>query len=149
VQFRIIDFDSPAYHRSLDLRERVLREPLGRSLSAEDLAGEQHQWHFGLFDEEGRLSACLVAAPVTDTSVRLRQMAVDPRYRSRGLGRQLLRATERELTRRGTESVRLHARTSATGFYARLGYRFAGDVFTEVGIPHRAMVKRLHGDPGT
>lgn len=147
--FRIIDFESEAYQQTLGLREEVLRRPLGRSLSARDLYGEREQWHFGLFDSDGRLTACLVAAPGRHHSVRLRQMAVDPEYRSRGLGRQLMRKTEEELARRGITSIRLHARTSAAGFYTRLGYRTTDDEFMEVGIPHQAMRKTLAGDAGT
>lgn len=152
MRFRVIDFDSDAYRQTLDLRERVLRRPLGRSLSAKDLAGEREQWHFGLFDEEGKLTACLVAAPaqgVTNPSVRLRQMAVDPDHHSRGLGRRLIRETEEELGRRGITSITLHARTSATGFYARLGYRTTGDEFMEIGVPHQAMKKTLDSASGT
>lgn len=147
MQFRIIDFDSDAYRQTLWLREQVLRRPLGQSLSERDLEGEQDQWHFGLFDENGRLTACLVAAPTGDRSVRLRQMAVDPDHHSQGLGRRLIRAVEEELDRRGITSIGLHARTSAAGFYARLGYRATGDEFMEVGVPHRAMGKTLDEDP--
>lgn len=147
MQFRIIDFDSDAYRQTLGLREQVLRRPLGQTLSARDLEGEHGQWHFGLFDDDGTLTACLVAAPSGDRSVRLRQMAVDPEHHSRGLGRQLIRQVEEELALRGITSIGLHARTSAAGFYTRLGYRPLGEQFMEIGIPHRAMEKKLDDDP--
>lgn len=149
MRFRIIDFNSTEYEQSLHLRERVLRRPLGQSLSITDLDGESEQWHFGLFDRDGKLTACLVAVPGQHHTVRLRQMAVDPECRSQGLGRQLVRETEKELGRRGITSIRLHARTAAAGFYARLGYRATGDEFMEVGIPHQAMRKILAGDSVT
>lgn len=149
MQFRIISFDSEAYRQTLDLREQVLRRPLGQSLSARDLDGEREQWHFGLFDESGKLMACLVAAPAGDQSVRLRQMAVDPDHHSRGLGRQLIREVEEALAKRGIRSIRLHARTSAAGFYERLGYRATGGEFMEIGVPHQAMEKSLDGGAGS
>ena len=37
----------------------------------------------------------------------------------------------------------MHARMTAVGFYAKLGYTRVGDGFTEVGIPHVKMEKRL------
>jgi len=37
----------------------------------------------------------------------------------------------------------LHAREAAIPFYLRLGYELEGEPFTEVGIPHRRMVKLL------
>lgn len=146
MRFQIIDFDSAGYRQALKLREKVLRRPLGRSLSDLDLRGEQDQWHFGLFDSDGTLVACLVAVPGKDQSARLRQMAVEQEHRSQGLGRQLIREVEKELGRRGIGSARLHARTSAAGFYTRLGYWPTGDEFMEIGVPHRAMEKRLGSD---
>lgn len=143
VQFRIIGFGSTAYRQTLGLREQVLRRPLGLMLSAADLEGEQAQWHFGLFNEDGGLMACLVAAPAGDGSVRLRQMAVAPQHHAQGLGRQLVREVEQELARRGITSINLHARTSAAGFYERLGYQATRGPFMEVGVPHQAMRKTL------
>ncbi|MEX1197147.1 MAG: GNAT family N-acetyltransferase [Pseudohongiellaceae bacterium] len=142
-RFRVITFRSLDYHRTLTLRERVLRQPLGKVLSGDDLANEQAQWHFGLFDASGKAGACLVAAPAGENAVRLRQMAVAPEFHSRGLGGRLLRLTEDELQRRGVFRVTLNARSTATGFYHRHGYHIRGQPFIEVGIPHQAMTKQL------
>lgn len=39
--------------------------------------------------------------------------------------------------------IETHAREYAADFYLKLGYEITGDRFTEVGIPHRFMEKRL------
>ncbi len=39
--------------------------------------------------------------------------------------------------------MKMHARLYARGFYERLGYRAASDIFTEVTIPHIEMEKML------
>ena len=43
----------------------------------------------------------------------------------------------------GYEEIVLHARETALGFYQKLGYETEGDSFTEVGLPHSAMRKKL------
>ncbi|MGM0633559.1 MAG: GNAT family N-acetyltransferase [Pseudomonadota bacterium] len=146
-RFRVIDFASAQYRATLSLRQQVLREPLGLVLSAQDLDGEERQWHFGLFDDADRLIACLVAAPADASSVRLRQMAVIPGMQGRGLGQALMCQTENHLRQRGIGQCTLHARIRAIGFYEKLGYSTTGPVFTELGIPHRRMIKTMSLKP--
>jgi hypothetical protein len=42
-------------------QESGIRKPLGLSLTAEELAREEDQLHFGLFERDGNLVACVVA----------------------------------------------------------------------------------------
>lgn len=141
-EFRPIPPASEAYRLECDLRNEVLRLPLGLNLRDEDLSAETHQSHYGLFDGENLL-ACVIVMPLEGSEVKLRQMAVAPAAQGRGLGRQLLERLHLELLRQGCEKVVLHARLSAVGFYSKLGYHGEGEVFTEVGLPHRKMRKRL------
>ncbi|MFH5803248.1 GNAT family N-acetyltransferase [Alienimonas sp. DA493] len=141
-QFRQIAFGSDDYRQEYDLRDEVLRRPLGHRLADDDLSGEAEQWHLGLF-EAGELRACVVAVPLADGGAKLRQMAVRPEAHGRGLGRRLMEAVERDLKGRGFVNVTLHARATAVGFYEKLGYRRVGDEFIEVTLPHFVMQKRL------
>ncbi len=138
---RRIDFGSADYAASLQLRETVLRVPLGLTLSAQDLQGEDAQWHFGLFDTAGALLACVVAVPLGAGGFKLRQMAVRADTQGQGLGSRLLAEVETRLQEQGATQLLLHARVSAEPFYARQGYRAESEVFEEVGIPHRRMGK--------
>jgi len=140
-----IKFGSPEYELSLKLREQILRQPLGLVLSREDLRGENQQLHFGLFaDQQDVLLACLVVNPLTALKAKLRQMAVAIDSQRQGLGELLVKETEDFLRTHGVQIVELHARTSATGFYEKLGYEPSGPVFTEVGIEHLKMSRRLN-----
>ncbi len=139
--FQEIHWGSAAYERECALRDEVLRRPLGRSLHEEDLAAEQSQWHFGLFDADGNLTACVVAVPLSPVRVKIRQMVVAPCWQGQGFGRQLIGELEQTLRVRGITGFELHARATATGFYQKLGYSATGPEFLEVGIPHRKMVK--------
>jgi predicted GNAT family N-acyltransferase len=73
----------------------------------------------------------------------LGRLAVDKAARGRGLGRLLVRAIEQHAAERGLAAVELHAQTRACGFYQQLGYLPYGDVFSEDGIEHVSMRKKL------
>lgn len=140
---REIHFGSPEFDAECDLRQRVLRAPLGLDLYDEDLELEKNQLHFGLFDSSGLLVACVIAAPLASTQAKIRQMAVSTERQRRGLGRDLLNRVEAILRARGIASLTLHARLSAIEFYRCLGYTASGGTFIEVGLPHVEMRKEL------
>ena len=139
--------DSPAYREECDLRQRVLRAPLGLDLFDEDLAAERGQFHHGLFEGE-TLVACAIAVPLSPEELKIRQMAVEPAYQGRGCGRRLLEEIESIWAAKGIRLLSLHARLSAERFYAKLGFSRTGPEFTEIGLPHVKMLKRL-GPDGT
>ncbi len=80
---------------------------------------------------------------LADGYAKIGRMAVLPSYRGSGIGRDVLKALEREAANRGMSHVKLSAQLHAAGFYDRAGYQRIGDVYDEVGIPHIAMEKRL------
>ena len=135
------------YHAECALRHEVLRVPLGLDLYAENLAAESDQLHFGLFVETDGLVACVIAVPEAPGQARFRQMAVRPAHQGRGFGRTLLAAVEADLRARGFFRFHLHARLTAAGFYATLGYTPDGPGFTEVGLPHVRMIKTIGSAP--
>jgi len=139
--FREIVYGTETYRLACLLREEVLRRPLGLTLRDEDVAGEKAQLHFGLFAPDGILIGCVVAVPLSPTDVRIRQMAVSPSHQGRGLGRRLMEELEKTLKARGFRHFVLDARTSAAGFYERLGYTVVGEEFLEVTLPHVRMEK--------
>jgi len=141
--FRKIDFKSENYESECALRDEVLRRPLGLSLYDEDLSGEGAQLHFGLFDSNNTLSACVIAVPVSAHEVKLRQMAVQSDCQLQGLGRRILNDLEKFFEKQAVVVFSLHARLSALGFYEKSGYVVTGGEFIEVGIPHAKMVKRI------
>ena len=130
------------YQGELELRFKVLREPLGMGRDTVRVEGERESLHLVL-EEDDVVLGCLMATPEGTTGARLRQMAVLEARQGRGLGRQLLGVMEQHLQRFGLLEVSLHARRYAIGFYEKLGFSCVGEVFTEVGLPHRKMVKTL------
>lgn len=142
LQFREYSTNSADYDQAIELRNDLLRKPLGLDLLSEDLADEANQWHFGLWRAE-HLAASVTIKPISPDRVKLRQMCVAKSEQGSGLGSQLVQQVEIELLKRGVREVELAARVAVVPFYNRLGYQSVGEQFTEVTIPHQKMVKRL------
>lgn len=143
MTFRAIEFGSDDFRKECALRNAVLRVPIGLSLAAEDLDQEQQQLHFGLFGQAGNLVACVIAAPLSATVAKIRQMAVHSAHQGHGHGRRLIHDIEEYLARRGFVHLVMHARLTAAGFYMKLGYAKVGQEFSEVGLPHIRMEKSI------
>jgi predicted GNAT family N-acyltransferase len=146
MRFIEIEFQSDRFAEEVELRNRLLRIPLGLSLSEEEIREEAQQFHFGLINDNDQLVACAIIVPIDEHHVKFRQMAVDQDHQGRGLGARLIAAIERELVSRGIRSVEMHARSAVLEFYKKQGYREIGSEFTEVGIPHRKMIKDLSAE---
>lgn len=129
----------PRYASELDLRFRVLREPLGFQRHQVRFAGEDDALHL-VAVREARVVGCVL---FDFASGRLRAMAVLPDGQRSGIGRQLVERLEHTLRLRGVRQVTLHARMPAIGFYERLGYVAEGEPFTEIGLLHQAMARVL------
>ena len=144
LEFVRIEHNSDRYRDLVALRRRVLRTPLGLNYTAEQLEGERADVHIAAY-LQGELVACVALA--SDKShrspLKLRQMTVDPGHQGRGVGKRLIAFAEKLSAEMGYREIVLHARESALKFYESVGYVAEGEVFTQVTIPHRKMVKRL------
>lgn len=137
---RFLDYGDPLRQEALELRFRVLREPLG--FSRADLIVERDDDSMLLVAlDQGHVVACVMFTPHSPTRGQLRQMAVQPPHQGVGLGRALVHHLEQALAARGFDEIELHARHHAVGFYEKLGYAREGEPFIEVGIPHLLMRK--------
>jgi predicted GNAT family N-acyltransferase len=139
MHVRQITHGSAEYQLTCELRNQVLRLPLGLNLYDEDLSSESAQWHFGLLSDQGELLACVIVVPLATTTAKIRQMAVRPNQQQSGLGSTLLKSVHDECRQRGVQRITMHARVSAIGFYQRLGYTITSEEFVEVTIPHVVM----------
>jgi len=142
VELRWLAPADPLRSDELELRWRVLRGPLGHSRQETRFPFEEESLHLVALDG-ARLVGCVLFHPEGPETGRLFQMAVEPARQGEGIGLQLVRELEAEVARRGFSTVTLHARETAVGFYARLGYAVFGEPFVEVGVPHRHMRRRL------
>ncbi len=142
MALRLIDYGTPEYAQMVNLRNLLLRKPLGLLFNESELEKEKDDILLGCFEDEKLEGCCLLTKVALDT-VRLRQMAVISGLQGKGIGKVLMQFAENIARDRGYKKIIMHARKSATGFYEKSGYKKASDEFEEVTIPHFIMEKDL------
>ena len=142
MELRLITPEDALYPAELELRFRVLREPLGHTREQVPFPFEAESLHLIAIDA-GEVVGCVLFHPEGAEHGRLFQMAVTPSRHGGGAGRALVQRLEAELVRRGFTEVHLHARAPVVPFYEKLGYTVYGEPFVEVGISHRHMRRRI------
>jgi N-acetylglutamate synthase-like GNAT family acetyltransferase len=142
MALRMIDHGTKEYQQMVNLRNEMLRKPLGLCFSAEELEREKDDILMGAFEDDKLLGCCMLTR-VDSRTVRLRQMAVPNSMQGKGIGRALMIFAENVARDLGYKKLCMHARKTAIGFYQKLGYGITGDEFEEVTIPHYIMEKAL------
>jgi predicted GNAT family N-acyltransferase len=142
MALKIIDHGSKEYQQMIDLRNDILRKPLGLSFNAEELDREKEDILIGAFDDEKILACCLLTK-MDSITCKLRQMAVQNSQQGKGIGATMMNFAENVARDRGFRIMAMHARKTAAGFYEKLGYKVSSDEFEEVTIPHYMMQKEL------
>ncbi len=137
-----IDHKAPQYGQVWDLREAILRKPLGRSLKDDDLSRDLTDTIF-IAEHKGRVIGCVLLHRIDDNVAQLRAMAVYNEWQGKGVGRLLVLAAEQYAKEHNYHRIILHARKVALGFYTGMSYHAYGEEFMEVGIPHYMMEKDL------
>ena len=138
----VIPHGSDLYSEMVQLRYRVLREPLGLTYTQEQLDAEHSYLHLALI-ESGQIVACLYQYLQEPGVARVKQVAVDLHLQGKGFGRRIMLEAEKIAFAMGAERCFLHARSNVAEFYTRIGYEPVGEPFEEVGIAHQAMLKML------
>jgi predicted GNAT family N-acyltransferase len=91
-------------------------------------------------------NACIGTARLhfnCDGSGQIGRMAVLSSFRSKGLGRQIMKVLIEIAKSNGISSLILHSQVSAIPFYEKLGFVANGPIYDEAGIPHRTMMMVL------
>jgi len=130
------------YTQTVALRNEILREPLNLAFSPQELAEEKDSYHLVCW-QDGKLTACLILKPLSGRQIRMRQLAIMTADQGTGIGSALVAYSESFARAHGYDEMVLHARQTAAGFYAKLGYQRVGDSFTEVELMHFVMRKSL------
>ncbi|MFL5815058.1 MAG: GNAT family N-acetyltransferase [Bdellovibrionia bacterium] len=138
VSIKVIKYGSSEYLAEVELRSKVLREPLGRTFTEDELEQDIGDTHIAALSDDGMIG-CLVLKPQSSTTVKMRQVAVDPSQQGKGIGRMLVAYGETVAKAAGFQEIVLNARESVIPFYLSLGYETVGERFEEVGIPHFKM----------
>lgn len=142
INIKTILYNSAAHKQMIELRNDILRKPLGLSFTPADFQKEQQNILIGAF-EVNKIVGCCVLTKVNERIIQLRQMAVNNEFQGKGVGKQIVQYAEKIAQEEKYETIMMHARSVAVSFYKKLGYAIEGNEFMEVSIPHFMMKKNL------
>jgi predicted N-acetyltransferase YhbS len=137
-----IDHGSNEYLQMVNLRDNVLRRPLGLTYSHDELLAEKDDTLIVCVDD-GEMLGCCILTELDSETVRLRQMAVANKLHGKGIGASIMYFAENLARDKGYSFISMHARNTAIGFYEKFGYHTKGAQFIEVNLPHHIMEKGL------
>lgn len=137
-----IDHGTKEYYQMVDLRNEILRKPLGIAFPEEELEREKEDILIAAFEEDVILGCCLLTR-IDNQCARLRQMAVQNNLQGKGIGAAMMNYAENVARDAGYRKIIMHARKTTMDFYKKLGYKVVGDEFEEITIPHYIMEKKL------
>lgn len=137
-----IDHGTKEYQQMVELRNEILRKPLGLTFDPKELAREKDDVLIGAFEEDKMLGCCLLTK-VDNLCVRLRQMAVQNNLQGKGIGATMMNYAENVARDAGYNKIIMHARKPTVPFFEKLGYKVTGNEFVEITIPHFIMEKKL------
>jgi len=105
---------------------------------------DKNEFILGIF-ENRKIIATLNLKPVSETTLKMRQVAVDTKYQGQGLGSKLVKFSEKYALQNNFNEIVLHARETAVKFYLNLNYEISDpNIFYEVEISHLKMKKKLN-----
>ena len=139
-----VDFGSSRYDALVNLRYKVLLEPLGLKFLEHYRPNEASYLHIGCIDQlDDKLVGGLILAPVDNEEIRMMQVAVDDEYQHKGIGHEMVAYAEKRAKEARYHKLVMHAMLSVVGFYESLGFKQEGEIFDEGGITFARMVKEL------
>jgi predicted GNAT family N-acyltransferase len=141
-EIKLIEFGTDDYKQSVNLREQILRKPLGLSFREEFLSADKFEIIIGLFINN-QIVGSLNLKPLSNRILKMRQVAVKNTMQNMGIGKKIVIFSENYAKENKYTEIMMHARTTAVDFYKKLNYFIEGDEFFEVGILHYKMRKIL------
>ena len=138
----IIETGTNEYDAMINLRMKVLLDPVGVPRSYINPEKEKNDILLGAFEND-LLIGCCILTEVDETTLQLRQMAVDHTLQKKGVGTAIVAFAEKVAKEKGYHVLMMHARDTVMDFYKKSGYSISGDQFFEVGIGHHRMEKKI------
>ncbi|APD06760.1 cystathionine beta-lyase [Flavobacteriaceae bacterium UJ101] len=137
-----VAYQSDEYIQLLDLRNRILRIPLGMDIQDDPLHEEVNDLHFGYFEGD-QIIGTLILRDIGNQTFKMRQVAVSDHAQGKGIGQKMVHFSEKYAQEKNFKQIELNARDVAIPFYEKLGYQKIGNPFEEVSIIHYKMIKTL------
>jgi predicted GNAT family N-acyltransferase len=132
-------YNSNEYWKIVQIREIVLRIPLGLRFSLSEIQNESEELIFGIQVNNQWIGSCQYQ--IFNNEAKMRQVAILDAYKRKGYGKKMVIQSMEILKQKSIQKIYCHARASAVPFYENLGFQTISDEFMEVNIPHFKMQK--------
>lgn len=113
--------DTKIYLQALKLRNDILRKPIGKDISNQDLKIEENNTFFGAFDKDQLIGT--ISYYVKSPNVAyLTAFAVKESQQRMGIGTKLVNTLIASLKRKNFKQIIVDVRESAVSFYQKCGF---------------------------
>ncbi len=132
------------FEKYYQLRWRILRKPWNRPRGSEKDEFEESAIHI-----IAKINCDIIGVGRvhlnSETEAQIRYMAVEEKYRGKGIGSLILKALEKKSKMLGAKYIILNSRDNAIKFYEKNHYKIIGKAHTLFGkIEHWRMKKDLY-----
>jgi N-acetylglutamate synthase-like GNAT family acetyltransferase len=136
--------DFKAYYA---LRYKVLREPWGHPKGTEKDDYEPISEHFMAVNEQGDVVGVVKLYEKTEGVGFISHLAVAVEHQHKGIGHLLLSTLEERARVRGFHAIGTMARTTATVYFEKYGFRVAGIPTPHLGTTHLVWMEKALSQP--
>lgn len=143
VVLKEIQYGSGEYEMTRELRNKIMRVPIGLSIYDQDYTLEVNSRIVGAFDGHTLLGCSIVGT--LDGECCLDFLCIDDTVQKSGIGSMLLKDVENWVADQGIPLLILEARVTAQKFYEKYGYEPYGIIYLMEKSPvdHIMMRKRF------
>jgi len=136
----ILNIRTIDWHDALPIRHKVLWPNKPESFCK--IEGDESALHFGVYIKG--LLVCVASIYINDSSARLRKFATLVEYQGQGIGSKLIAHILNQLKLSDIALFWCDARTTAVGFYQKLGMEQQGKEFEKSGVLYFKMAVQLN-----
>ena len=124
-------------------RWKVLRKPIGKTIETLKDKFDKDSFHIiGLYNKV--IIASGRAHFNNDDEAQIRYMAVDNAFRTKGIGKEVLKILEEYIKKNNAKKIILNARNDVIKFYKNSNYLIVEEYLgSDTGIPHTKMEKKI------
>jgi predicted GNAT family N-acyltransferase len=124
------------------IRTRVFQEEQGVAAELEFDGLDAIATHFLAYLDDQPVGTSRIRN-IDNKTVKIERLAVLPEARKQGIARKLMETALEIITAQNKYIAIVHAQEYIAKLYQQLGFEQVGDRFTEAGISHIKMIKRL------